>query len=155
MPYRELLRPPWWVWLVALAAVGLLALEVGYATDVAAGLGCFAVAGAAVLWGLSRSAVLVEVRDGELRAGNARAPLSSFDRALSHDARALRLRRGRDADPAAYLAMSPWVPTGVEVRVCDPADPTPYWLVSSRQPDRLREVLDAVLAPRSSSPPAG
>ena len=42
--------------------------------------------------------------------------------------------RGRGIDPRAYLCQRAWLPAGVKVQVVDPADPTPYWLISSRQP---------------------
>ena len=44
-----------------------------------------------------------------------------------------RPRRG----PRAYLLLRPWLPRAVRVDLDDPRDPTPYWYVSSRHPDRL------------------
>jgi hypothetical protein len=38
----------------------------------------------------------------------------------------------------AYLKRS------VRVEVTDPADPTPYWLVSSRHPEQLAKALDSL-----------
>jgi hypothetical protein len=37
---------------------------------------------------------------------------------------------------------------GVRVDVADPDDPTPYWLVSSRHPDKLAEALRAEVVAR-------
>jgi hypothetical protein len=51
--------------------------------------------------------------------------------------------RGRDIDPRAYLCQRSWLDLGVTVAVTDPADPTPYWLVSSRQPEALAAALAA------------
>ena len=44
---------------------------------------------------------------------------------------------GRDADARAYLLLRPYLKRAVRVEITDPADPTPYWLVSTRHPDEL------------------
>ena len=44
---------------------------------------------------------------------------------------------GVDADARAYLLLRPYLKRAVRVEITDPADPTPYWLVSTRHPDRL------------------
>jgi Protein of unknown function (DUF3093) len=41
------------------------------------------------------------------------------------------------ADPAAFVVSRPWLHTAVRLMVDDPADPTPYWVVGTRRPDRL------------------
>ena len=48
-----------------------------------------------------------------------------------------------DADARAYLLLRPYLSRAVMVPVDDPADPTPYWLVSTRRPDELVAALDA------------
>ena len=48
---------------------------------------------------------------------------------------------GRDADVRAYLLLRPYVQRAVRIEVVDPADPTPYWLVSTRHPERLAQAL--------------
>ena len=39
--------------------------------------------------------------------------------------------------------LRPYVKTAVRVELTDPADPTPYWLLSSRHPQALASALDA------------
>ena len=53
------------------------------------------------------------------------------------DAEQLRTALGPELDVRAYLCVRGWVRTGVRVTVNDPDDPTPYWLVSTRRPERL------------------
>jgi len=48
-----------------------------------------------------------------------------------------------DADARAFLLLRPYLRRAVMVPVQDPADPTPYWLVSTRQPERLVRALVA------------
>jgi hypothetical protein len=58
------------------------------------------------------------------------------------DSSAMRLLRTRDADPAAYLAIKFWVPTGVKIAVVDPRDPTPYWLITSKRGEEIAALLN-------------
>jgi hypothetical protein len=48
---------------------------------------------------------------------------------------------GRQLDPAAYVLHRGWVGPMVLVVLDDADDPTPYWLVSSRHPDRVLSAL--------------
>ncbi|GAB3644624.1 DUF3093 domain-containing protein [Glycomyces tarimensis] len=43
--------------------------------------------------------------------------------------------------PLAFVVQRPWIRRGVRIVLDDPDDPTPYWVVSSRNPERLREAL--------------
>jgi hypothetical protein len=89
-----------------------------------------------------RSALAITVTKGWLIIGKAAIP-----RAYIHGFEALspadmKRERGRDFDPAAFLALRFWVPGGVKILQRDPKDPTPYWLISSRAPEDLVRVLD-------------
>jgi hypothetical protein len=64
------------------------------------------------------------------------------------DAADTRRRAGVDADARAYLLLRPYLKRAVMVPVDDPADPTPYWLVSTRRPDELVAALDAAASGR-------
>ena len=44
-------------------------------------------------------------------------------------------------DPAAYVLHRNWVGPMVLVVLDDPDDPTPYWLVSTRHPDKVLSAL--------------
>ena len=55
---------------------------------------------------------------------------------------------GPEANARAYLVLRPYLKRAVKVEITDPADPTPYWLVSSRRPEDLAGAL-SVLAGRS------
>ena len=48
---------------------------------------------------------------------------------------------GRQLDPAAYVAHRGWVGPLVLVVLDDPDDPTPYWLFSCRNPQRMLAAL--------------
>jgi hypothetical protein len=49
--------------------------------------------------------------------------------------------RGRELDPRAWFHFQGSVETLVRVKISDPADPTPYWLFSTRRPEEVKKVL--------------
>ena len=90
---------------------------------------------------LAASSPRVAVEDGQLRAGRASIPLDQLGAAEALDAAAMRRAMGPELDARAHLVTRGWVRTGVRVAVADPADPTPYWLVSTRRPRELAAAL--------------
>lgn len=143
--HHERLRVPvtWWV----LAAVGVLMLFLAY--DVALG-GWVAAAAATVAalaggaWLLSQSSLVVAADERGLTAGSAQLPTWAIGDVEALDAEQTALARGRGADPHAFFMLRGYVRTSVRVQVDDPADPVPYWLVSTREPQALAAALVAV-----------
>jgi Protein of unknown function (DUF3093) len=145
--YAERLRLPWWMWLGGLAAAALLAVEVWMGADGVRAWLPFVVLlplAAAALWWLGR--IRVAVTDGELRGDDARLPAVYVSDAIPLDAAGRREVLGVGADPLAFVVQRPWVPGAVQVVLDDPADPTPYWVVSSRDPERLAAAILTVSA---------
>jgi hypothetical protein len=92
----------------------------------------------------------VEVEDGWLRAGRARIPGEYVGGAEPLDADATRRTSGRDADARAYLLLRPYLKRAVKVAISDDRDPTPYWLVSSRNPEHLAAAIRVISADRAA-----
>jgi hypothetical protein len=140
--YAERLRLPWWLWLVGLALVGLLATEVWMgASGVRSWLPFVVLFPLAIAAGLWLGRIRVAVADGELRVDDARLPVRFVADAVPLDAAGRREVLGVAADPLAFVVQRPWVPGAVQVVLDDPDDPTPYWVVSSRDPVRLSRAL--------------
>lgn len=104
------------------------------------------VAVAAVLYGTIVVALLVttptiEVDADEFRAGRARLPRSVVGEVTLHRGENASLERGRLLDARAWLLIRGWVAPVVKIRLTDPDDPTPYWLVSTRRPEELAAAL--------------
>jgi hypothetical protein len=145
--YAERLGVPfrWWVQGVMLVATFWLALVVALP-------GVWAWVITAVLLGLlallllSYGGARLVVADGWLQAGRARIEGRYLGAATPLDAEATRRIAGTEADARAYLLLRPYLKRAVRVEITDPADPTPYWLVSSRHPDRLVEALGGLSA---------
>jgi hypothetical protein len=91
------------------------------------------------LWWFGR--IKVAVTGGELWVDDAHLPVRFIDDAIPLDAAGKRELMGVSADPLAFVVQRPWMGTAVQVILNDPADPTPYWLVSTRHPERLAEAL--------------
>jgi hypothetical protein len=140
--HAERLTVPWWWWLAGVALTGLLAAELWLGAGGLRAWLPFAVLLPATLvglWWLGR--IRVAVTGGELRVDDARLPVRFVADALALDAAGKRQLLGVGADPLAFVVQRPWIAGAVQVLLDDPADPTPYWVVSSRRPAELAEAL--------------
>jgi hypothetical protein len=140
--YDERLAVPlhWWVLSGLFLASLLVAFVVSTPLWVAlTGTGVLVALVVAVLVGYGAARVTVE--GGVFRAGRARIGLEHVGVAVALDAEHSRRVAGVDADARAYLLLRPYLRRAVQVPITDPADPTPYWLVSTRAPERLIAAL--------------
>ena len=85
---------------------------------------------------------VVTVSDGMLSAGKARIPVSLLGEPEAISGDAATLARGRKLDARAWLCIRGWIQPVVKVNVHDPADPVPYWLISTRNPNELVAALE-------------
>ena len=105
-------------WIVTALALGLLALAF-----------------------LSYGSARIRVAGGVLHAGRAHIAAAHVGAVHALDAEETRLTAGRDADARACLLLRPYLKRSVRVEITDPADPAPYWLLSTRHPDRLARAI--------------
>ena len=155
--YDERLGVPlrWWALATMFVASVLLAFLVALPAAVAFGAIGLVVAGVVALF-VGYGAAEVAVRDGEFVAGSARIPVGFLAEPTALDSDATKRLLGVEADARAYLLVRPSLRRAVRVTVVDPADPTPYWLVSTRHPDELASALVSLKgSPLNESPPAG
>ncbi|HTM86068.1 MAG TPA: DUF3093 domain-containing protein [Mycobacterium sp.] len=144
--YREQLWVPWWWWPLGFVGNGLMAYEVRLGLRSLPGwlpfAVFFAITVAALLW-LGRIQVRVTESDGatELWVGEAHLPASVIARSAEVPQSAKSTALGRQLDPAAYVVHRGWVGPMLLLVLDDPDDPTPYWLVSCRNPQRVLAAL--------------
>ena len=81
----------------------------------------------------------------ELRVNQAHIDIRYIKDVIAADKNQMRSLRTRDANPAAFLALTFWIPTGVQVILNDDRDPTPYWLISLRNYEELTRTLCKLL----------
>lgn len=143
--YDERLSVPLRWWVQGTMLVASLWLAVVVALPPTAAWAVTGVAGLALAAGLgSFGAARVRVADGVFHAGPAHIEGRYLGAITPLDAEQARRVAGRDADARAFLVLRPYLERAVRVEVVDPADPTPYWLVGTRHPDRLAGALAAL-----------
>jgi hypothetical protein len=142
-PYRERLTPSGFGWfaaaaigaslgLVILPLAGNLGLVIGSVVGIAIGITIMVVTSAQI-----------EVGERSLRAGRARIGTENLGAVEVLDRARMAELRGPKINARAYHCQRSWLPGGIKVDITDAADPTPYWLISSRQPAALADALTA------------
>lgn len=144
--HRERLLPSAAGWLAVLVFAAVVLVAVSPVSPTAAALaaaGCVLVVGGAA-W---LTSPVVAVADGHLVAGRARIPVRLLGRVTTLDRAGVGRAMGPGLDARAYVCLRTWAGSAVVVEVLDPEDPTPYWIVSTRRPERLASVLRSGQAP--------
>jgi hypothetical protein len=138
--FSERLHPSWWMVLAlgfVFPATLLILLPVNVVWGFALGM-IFWVSSVLLLW---VSSPVIAVSDGVLQVGKASLEVKFISEVevFRHDA--ARHIKGPGSDVRSWLCLRPWVDPVVKVTLNDPDDPTPYWLISTRRPDQLRQAL--------------
>ena len=146
--YRERLWVPWWWWPIGLGLSALMAVQINlgvrnlpdwlpYAVTAAVAIGV-------LLWlGRIEVQVVGTESDVELWAGQAHLPTSVISRSAVVPRSAKSAALGRQLDPAAFVLHRNWIGPMALVVLDDPDDPTPYWMVSCRHPERVLAALQS------------
>ena len=140
--YRERLWPAPWVF-IATALVIPASLLVFLPISLPVGVAVAVLLYGAVVGVLLLTTATIEVTESHFRAGRARMPRSVVSRAQAFVGAEATAERGVRLDARAWLLLRGWIPGVVRVELDDPADPTPYWLVSTRNPSRLSAALNS------------
>jgi hypothetical protein len=145
--YVERLRVPWWLWVLAPALAGLAAAEVYLGAAGPLTWIPYAVLLPATVAGLLALGRLRVAVDGEeLWVDDAHLPVRYIADVVSLDGTGRRRLLGPLAAPYAFVVQRPWIRGTVQVVLDDPADPTPYWVVSTRHPGALAAAIRAAKA---------
>lgn len=143
--YRERLWPTPWLLIACLLLVpaGILVFApIQLGVGIAGGIALYAIA---LGWLLGTSPLVAVDRVG-FRAGRALLPLEHVGAVEPIDGAAATIARGTGLDARAFTLFRGWIPGVVRVENTDPADPAPYWLVSTRRPVALAAALETARA---------
>ncbi len=136
MIYRERLYPAWWLVVALFLFVPtsvLIFLPLSIPVGVSTGLGLW-LGSVALLW---LTSPLVSLSDSQFGAGRSALPLRVVSDIQVIDRESARAEKGVNLDARAWLVMRPWITPAVKIILDDPSDPTPYWLVSTREPEKI------------------
>ncbi|WP_448855399.1 DUF3093 domain-containing protein [Corynebacterium camporealensis] len=144
--YQERQWVPWYFWLLAAAAVIIATATVSFNRGIWWTIVPGVLLSAIAIWVLlswSSTTVTVEQdTDGTrwLLVKDAQLPHDVVSRCMAVPESARRNALGPQLDPAAFLVTHGWVKKHAMLVLDDPEDPTPYWLICSKNP---QAVLDA------------
>ncbi|WP_257158355.1 DUF3093 domain-containing protein [Corynebacterium cystitidis] len=145
--YRERQWVPWYWWILLAAFSALVGFQFGLnRAPMWTWVWLFGtfIVGAWVLVWMSRTTITVEADpDGTrwLLVNQANLPSTVVDRSMVVPESAKRNALGRQLDPAAFVVSHGWVKGLTLIVLNDPEDPTPYWLISSKNPQALLEAF--------------
>ena len=142
MEFREVISAP--IWLIAFVYFIFLSvvLSIWAALGDVPALLTFVALTIALAVIYQKTKLVIEIDSEELRVGPARIERKYIGQCENLEAPALKLVRGRDADPAAYLGIRFWQPTGIKMHVLDSRDSTPYWLITSKRGQEMTALLN-------------
>lgn len=141
--YRERQWVPWYWWLMAAFVVVISTATVSLNRGILWVIIPAILLSAIAVWVLlTWSSTVVQVeQDGDgtrwLTVKEAQLPHDVVSRSTAVPATARRNALGPQLDPAAFIVTHGWVPEHVMLVLDDPEDPTPYWLIGSKNPEKL------------------
>ena len=139
--FREVIAPPIWLLAFLYFLFTSVSVSIWAAIGNSPALWSQIILTMALIYIYFRWRMVIEVDDQELRINDAHIELKYLGDVRVLETDAMRLIRGRDADPANYLAIRFWSSRGIIVRVKDLRDDTPHWIISSRRGSELAAAL--------------
>lgn len=135
--YQESLTPSWQFHLALLVLIPMGFGMVAPLNVIGGAVAAVSIYGIALVIFVVRAPRIV-LTDDTLRAGRATIPRSLIGtaRVVDKDERVDAI-----ADARTWKLIRAWIPTGVLVEITDPADPTPSWYLSTRNPEKLVAAL--------------
>jgi hypothetical protein len=151
--YRERLWVPvgWWV-LGTLFSLSMLVAVLFYLGPVVALITFVVLQGIIVAGFISYGRLRVSVAAERLWVGPANIEWRYVAAARALDEVQSRQRRGPQSDARAFMMLRPYLTRTVEITIDDADDPTPYWLVASRHPQRLAAAVNARISHPGATP---
>lgn len=138
--YKEVLRPSIWTYVAALFILPMVVL-VCAPFDLMIGIVLAIVLYAIVIGIIVFTAPTIELTETELRVGRAHIGREYVGQATGYAGSHAVAERGVNLNANAYVMFRGMINPVVKVDINDPEDPTPYWLFSTRHPEKLVSAL--------------
>lgn len=139
--YDERLWPTPFVWLVIAglsAATILVFTPISFLTGIIACIVTFLILAVLVILSTPR----ITVTATSLSVGRAHIDREFLGRVRAYQKQEATEQRGPALNGLAFLCIRGWIDPVVQIEIEDEEDPTPYWLVSTRHPTELVNVLE-------------
>lgn len=140
--FREVLRPSAWMYFAATFMIPTVIL-VCAPFNLALGVILSVVIYLAIVIPMFVLSPVIELNDKELRVGKAHISREFIGSVSAYSGNYAVAARGPELDARAWIFLRGWINPVVRVDINDPADPTPYWLFSTRKPEELVAALRA------------
>lgn len=144
--YRENLRPAAWLYVAALLLIPGIILVLAPINPILGIVLSLLTYGTIVVLMVVKSPT-IELTETTLRVGKATIARVHLGSASGFSGSHAIEQRGTKLDARAWVMFTGWVDAVVRLEIIDPLDPTPYWLISTRNP----ELFLAALRSRTSS----
>ena len=140
--YSEKLRPSVGVYLVVALTIPFFTLTLApFSLPLGLSVGLLVFSGIAI--SLHVTSPRIAVTTTTLRAGKAVIERAFVGSVSAYSGDAAREQRGVKLDARAWMLFRGFIDPVVKVTLTDSSDPTPYWLISTRNPQKLAHVLRA------------
>lgn len=139
--YRERLGPGLGLWIACMGA-GVASFFVGAPINIWAGVVAGILVFLLLLLIFYTTAPIIEISQTHLQVGRARIERSFVGQAEAFRGEDARLATGPALDGRAYMCFRGWIGSVVRIEILDKADPTPYWIASSRKPEEIARILN-------------
>lgn len=138
---REVIIWPLRVWLFAFSLGLAIVISIGVVlSDVELFITLGVIFTLIILLGF-RSRLVIEASEEGLVVGRAKIESKFIESIELLSEKQMKFERGPGFNPRAFLAIRFWIKGGVKVTLSDARDPTPYWLVSCKNPEGIRATL--------------
>ncbi|MEV4901592.1 DUF3093 domain-containing protein [Citricoccus sp. NPDC055426] len=143
--YEEKLRPSPWIWLIAVM-ISSLSILVFVPIGVEIGLIAAVVVFAIIALLLTVSTPKIVVTESTVQVGRAGIEREHVGLVTGYRGDDATHQRGPALHGLAFMCLRGWIDPVVRIQIEDLRDRTPYWLTSTRNPERLAEVLGGTMA---------
>ncbi|MEY2698523.1 MAG: hypothetical protein RL720_479 [Actinomycetota bacterium] len=140
--FREVLRPSWWMYVIAAFMIPTTILVMA-PINLTLGVVLSIVIYFAIVIPMFVTSPTILLTEKELRVGKAHIDRKFIGAVSAYSGTYAIAARGTELDARAWIFLRGWINPVVRVDITDPNDPTPYWLFSSRQPEKLVAALRA------------
>jgi len=138
--YRETMRPAAWLYIAAILVIPAIILVLAPINMIFGIILSLVVYGTIVILMVVKSPS-IELSETALRVGKATIERSHLGAASAFSGSYAIEQRGTQLDARAWMMFTGWVDGVVRLEIVDPLDPTPYWLISTRNPEKFVAAL--------------